>query len=552
MARHPLAVLRGSGGATTVPQPRHEALPQSRTSAALGVLCLVLFLTFLDNTIVSVALANVQSSLHASVSQLQWVVNGYALVFASLMLTAGAFGDLFGRKKVLLGGIVVFCAGSVLAAVATSGALLIAGRAVMGAGAAASEPGTLSLLRHLFPDARRRARAMGVWVAVASLALALGPVVGGTLVGLWSWRAIFWFNLALGACAFVAGAIVLPEHADPAPHRGRLLGIEVPFDVAGLVLGATALGALSFAIIVGETAGYRSWWIDLLFCLAGAAFVAFVLAERAATSPVLDVRYFSRRAFTGATVVAFVSYFGIFAVFFFTALYLQVVAGASPYATAVDFCPMATAMILASLLTGRWVARAGPRAPMVLGCVAAGVGLLLTDAVLSPHAGLGELGWTLALTGAGFGMAVVPVTTSAMSALPAHHSGMAASTTNTSRELGAVVGVAVLGSMVNGQLTVGLAAKLAALGIPRYFREVVVNAVTNGGFTPSVLAPVESNPSIGPTVRKVVAAAYGEFHHGLDLALLTAGSLLLACALLALWTMPEGLVRPVAAEPEAP
>jgi EmrB/QacA subfamily drug resistance transporter len=512
---------------------RHERLVAPRLQIAMGVLCLVLFLTFLDNTIVSVTLANVQSSLHTGVSELQWIVNGYALVFASLMLTAGALGDLFGRKRVMLVGIGIFSAGSVLCAIAPNATLLVAGRAVMGVGAAASEPGTLSMLRHLFPDGRRRARALGVWVAVASLALALGPVIGGTLVGLWSWRAVFWFNLALGVVAFAAGLIVLPEHADPVPRR---------LDVVGFALGAITLGALSFAIITGETQGYRTWWIVLLFVVAGAGAAAFFTYEQHAANPALDVRYLRQPAFAGATIVAFVSYFGIFAVFFFTALYLQVVAAVSPYSTAVDFLPMATAMILASLLTGRWVARSGPRRPMTIGCILAGVGLLLTDLVLTPHAGLTNIGWTLAMAGAGFGMAVVPVTTAAMSAIPPEHSGMAASTTNTSRELGAVVGVAVLGSMVNAQLTVSLTNKLVALGIPAQYRELVINAVTNGTFGSSVGA-AEQIKQYAPIIRKIVAAAYGAFATGLDYALLTAGALLLACAFLALAVMPDGPPR---------
>lgn len=536
--------------------PHHWA-PSRRTSAAMAVLCIVLFLTFLDNTVVSVTLANVQATLHTGVSELQWVVNGYALVFASLMLAAGALGDVLGRKRVLLVGVGIFCAGSVLAAVAPNGTILVAGRAVMGVGAAASEPGTLSMLRHLYPEARQRARALGLWVAVAALALALGPVVGGTLVGLWSWRAVFWFNLALGAVALLTGVIVLPESADPTTARTRLWRWSVPLDVGGFVLGAVSLAALSFAIITGETAGYRSWWILLLFVVSGVALVGFVAWERSQPNPVLDVRAFCRPAFMGATVVAFVSYFGIFAVFFFTALYLQVVASVSPYRTALDFVPMALAMIVASLLTGRWVAHAGPKLPMALGCVLAGVGLLATDVVLSPTPGLAGIGITLALAGAGFGMAVVPVTTAAMSSIPPQHSGMAASATNTSRELGAVVGVAVLGSMVNGQLTVSLGARLAALGIPSQFRAEVIAAVTNGTFNGRALGAAESNPQIAATVRKVVAAAYSAFGNGLDLALLTAGALLLACALLAVVAMPAaprrgGTERHPAAAPRRP
>ncbi|MGH9028567.1 MAG: MFS transporter, partial [Acidimicrobiales bacterium] len=382
------------------------------SSVALTTLMLVLFLTFLDNTVVSVVLADVQSSLHAGVSSLQWVVNGYALTFASLMLTFGTLGDLFGRKKVMLAGVAVFCVGSVISAVATDVNMLIAGRVVMGVGAAASEPGTLSFIRHLYEERGGRARALGIWVAVSGLALALGPVIGGALAGVWSWRAIFWFNVTFGLVALVIAALALPENSDPANRK---------LDVPGAALAACALASLSFAIIAGETAGYRSSWVIGLFVVSALAAVGFVMVEKRVDNPVLDVRFLRRSAFAGSNFVAFSTYFGIFAVFFFVALYLQVVGSRSSYQTALDFVPMAAAMVVASALAGRWVARAGPRVPMTAGCVIAGIGLLLTDVFLVPSSGLSTLGWTLPLAGLGFGIVLVPVTSSALSSIPPEH-----------------------------------------------------------------------------------------------------------------------------------
>jgi EmrB/QacA subfamily drug resistance transporter len=492
------------------------------------VLLSILFLTFLDNTIISATLSNVQSGLHAGVAQLQWVVSGYALAFASLMLICGSLGDNFGRKKLMLIGVAVFCAGSVVSALATTSGMLIAGRVVMGIGAAGSEPGTLSMIRHLYPDRKRRARALGTWAAVSGLALALGPVIGGGLVGFWSWRAVFWFNLAFGAVALLAAAVVLPENSDPG--RGRV-------DFGGFVLGAVTLGTATFATISGETNGYITWWVLLLYGVSVLTVVAFVLVEKRATNPMLDMQFFRRPPFSGSLFVAFASYFAIFSIFFFVALYLEVVGNASPYNLALDFIPLTAGMVLASLFTGRWVAAVGTKAPMTVGCAVAAVGVILTDVVITPTAGLSTVGWTLAIAGIGFGIAIVPVTSSALTTVPAEHSGMAASATNTSRELGAVAGVAILGSIVNGQLTVQLANRLAAIGIPASYRSEVIAAVTTGSIGSQARGSAgKGNATIQEIINKVVTAAYGAFGHGLDLALSASGALLILSAGVALFT----------------
>ncbi|MGO9909575.1 MAG: MFS transporter [Acidimicrobiales bacterium] len=510
-----------------------------RPRLCLATLSLVLFLTFLDNTIVSVTLSNVQSTLHTGVSGLQWVVSAYALVFASLMLPAGTVSDLLGRKKVMLAGVGVFCAGSVLGALAPNIDVLWAARGIMGLGAAASEPGTLSMIRHLYTDRRDRAQALGVWAAVSGLALAAGPVIGGALVGVWSWRAVFWFNLFFGMVALVGAALVLPENSDPQVGRD--------FDFLGFFLGAGALASATFATIAGETAGYRSWWIVTLFAIAGVALVLFVIVERRAENPILNVRYFRRPAFAGATFVAFATYFGVFSIFFFVALYLEVVGSQSGYQIALDFLPMAASMVIASAFTGRWVAEMGPRIPMTFGCTLGMLGIVLTAALLTPQSGLSLLGWTLPLAGIGFGVAVVPVTSTALGVIPPEHSGMAASTTNTSRELGAVAGVAILGSVVNGQLTVQLAKRLAHLCLVKSkgvcvlkataFKATIITAVTTGSISSQAQQEEKGNPGLKTIINKVTQAAYGAFSHGLDLSLAIAAGLMLVSAVIAATTI---------------
>jgi EmrB/QacA subfamily drug resistance transporter len=508
---------------------RSEGLGTPAQAAALATLCFVLFLTFLDNTIVSVGLADIQDGLHASVTSLQWVVNGYALTFASLMLAGGTLGDLFGRKKVMLGGVAVFCLGSVLAALAPNVDVLIVGRVVMGVGAAASEPGTLSVIRHVYPERATRADALGVWAAVSGLALALGPVLGGVLVGVASWRAIFWFNLAFGIVAFVMAARFVPETSDRASRR---------VDVLGIVLVALALASASFAVIQGEVSGYGDWWIAGLFALALLAAIAFVLWERRVRDPVLDLSCFALPAFSGSNFVAFAAYFGTFSIFFFTALYVEIVDNASAFATAVDFVPMAVVMIAASALTGPWLARVRARVPMTIGCVLAGVGLLATAKVLGPAVGFTSLGWVLPIAGIGFGMALVPVTSSVLTVVPPERSGMAASATNTSRELGAVFGVAVLGSIVNAKLTGQLAMRLHALGLPTKFQNLIITAVTTGGLPASGTgATKSSNAAEQHTINEVLNAVYGAFGSGLHEALIISGVLLLLAAVVAATTV---------------
>jgi len=496
-----------------------------RAHFSFAALLAILFLTFLDNTVASAVLTSVQAKLHANVSQLQWVVGGYALAFASLMLMFGALGDNFGRKRLMLIGVAIFCGGSIVCAISVNPSELVIGRIIMGIGAAASEPATLSMIRHIYPEHKARARALGAWAAVSGLALAMGPVIGGILVGIWSWRAVFWFNLVFGALAFIVAAIALPESVNALRKR---------VDFAGFFFAAVILGTATFACIQGELTGYASGWVITLFIVSFLTIPIFYLAEKAAQNPMLEMGFFRRKSFTGSAFIAFATFFSIFSIFFFVALYLEVVASVSPYGLALDFLPLLGGIVVASLFTGRWVGQIGSRVPMTVGCLLAGLGVILTYVAIGPHVGVSTLGWTMGIAGIGFGIVIVPVNATALSSLPAANSGMASSAVNTSRELGAVAGVAILGSIVNGQLTVNLTARLIQIGIPATYRHLVITAVTTGQ---TASAEAGLNPAtrkaFAGIIKKVVNAAYGALTHGLDIALVASALLLLVSAAVA-------------------
>ena len=537
--------------ATTPAHPQDEQglMGENRRSASLATLCLVLFLTFLDITIVSVALAGIQTELRAGVSSLQWVVGAYALTFAASMLTFGTLGDQFGRKKILVAGICVFIAGALMAGlsvIVTSGSaalgIVIAGRAVMGVGAAASEPGTLSMLRHIYPEYTSRNWALGVWAAVSGSALALGPVVGGALVYAWNWPAIFWFNVLFGVIALVGAIVVLPENADPTDQR---------IDLIGAALGAIALAALIFAVINAESAGFASAESVALLCVSAVAVAAFVWQESRAPHPLLDLRFLRIPQFATPNIVAFCAYFATFAIFFFTALFLEEVSGYNGGQIAMVFLPMTILMILASLLAGRWTGSVGVRWSIVGGCAAFAGGLLWTNAVISPQPPYLPLASALALTGIGIGACVVPITSSVLAVVPPERSGMAASTTNTSREVGAVMGVAILGAIVIGKLQTALVASLNALGLPKSIQPIVINGVLTGQVpsagNSSKLAPAGQ----AKLVHEVIQATYSAFQSGLHDALYVSAGLVAAAGILSAITITVASDRELSEHPVA-
>ncbi|HKN64035.1 MAG TPA: MFS transporter, partial [Gaiellaceae bacterium] len=321
----------------------------------------------------------------------------------------------------------------------------------------------------------------------------------------------------------------------PAVQRRKL-------DVPGLVAGACAITAVTFAVIGGENRGYGTWWIDALFAVGAVLVVAFVLIEQRVPDPVLRLEFLRNPTFAAANVVAFATNLSVFSVFFFTALYLQLISNFSGNQIALTFTSLAVTMIAAGLAAGYWTARVGPKVPMVVGCGLAGAGLLLVDRQLTATTSISALAWPLAIAGVGFGIALVTMTASVLAIVPSRQSGMAASTVNTSRELGGVFGVAVLGAVVNAQLTTGLSEKLVRLHIPLVYRQVVIDFVTTGGN----ITTAENSPGVKgheKLIAKVLVAAEDSAGHGVHLALQIAAGIVLAAAVVAAFAARHRVTR---------
>jgi EmrB/QacA subfamily drug resistance transporter len=441
---------------------------------ALGVLCLSLLAIVIDNTIVNVALPTLVRDLNADVAELQWVVDAYTLVFAALLLLAGALGDRYGRRRTLLGGLTVFGAASAWGAYAGGVDGLIIARAVMGAGAAFIMPATLSLLVSVFTDTRERAMAVGIWAATAGLGVALGPVVGGFLLDRFWWGSIFIVNVPLTAIAVVAGHRLLPESRDPVARR---------IDWMGAGLSGAALVALVWAIIEAPAKGWTSVPVLAAGAAAAAALVAFVVWQRRAEEPLLDGRLFEDPRFTAASSTIMVLFFALFGFLFLSTQYLQFVLGYSPSAAGVRVLPYAGAMIVFAPLSSKLVAHLGTKRIVTAGMLLFAIGLAIA-ATATTGTGYGRLAIALLFMGAGMGLAGAPATESIMGSLPPERANIGSAVNDTTRELGGALGVAIVGSIMSSLYATQLSDRLpddVPVPVAAAARESLGAAVQVGG-----------------------------------------------------------------------
>jgi EmrB/QacA subfamily drug resistance transporter len=404
----------------------------------LGAMCCALFMAMLDNTVVNVALPTIQHDLHSTISGLEWTINAYTLAFAVLLVTAGRLGDLFGRVRLFLFGVVLFATASGLIALAQDETWLVAWRAVQGIGGAFMMPATLSIISNAFP-AEERGRAIGTWAGVSALALAVGPVIGGFLVEHVSWQSIFLVNLPVAVFTVLLTVTAARESRDE--HAVR--SVDIP-GVASLTVG---LASLVLALVQGNHWGWGSTRIVALFAIAVAGLAGFAVIERRVRVPMVDFRFFASRAFLGANLVGFLVTFAMFAVFFFLTLYMQNVKGYSPLETGVRFLPSTLLIVVVSPLSGRLVDKIGARLPMAVGSL-----VLTSSLVWMSFLDQGSAYWFIlvpfVLMGLGMGLVMSPMTTAAMNAVDPRQAGGASGILSMNRMVGGTFGVALLGAVV--------------------------------------------------------------------------------------------------------
>ena len=413
-------------------------LSSRRRLLVLAICCLSLLLVGMDVTIVNVALPAIRSDLGASVSGLQWVIDAYTVVLASLLILAGSTADRLGRRRTFQLGLVVFSLGSLLCGVAPGLGWLIAFRMLQAVGGSMLNPVAMSIITNVFVDPRERARAIGAWAGVVGISLGLGPVLGGVLVDSIGWRSIFWVNVPIGVTAFVLAALFIPESK---AERARRI------DPLGQVLVIAVLVSLTYAIIEApRAADARLIWAVAVLCVLSLG--ALLRHETRRTEPLIELAFFRSLPFSGATAMA-VCGFGAFAAFLFlNTLYLQDVRGLSALHAGLFLLPMAAMALVFGPISGRMVGNRGPRASLVVAGSAMLLGALPLT-VLTDNLGYGWLLGCYLVFGVGFGFLNPPITNSAVSGMPRSQAGVAAAVASTSRQVGATLGVAIVGAVVS-------------------------------------------------------------------------------------------------------
>jgi len=425
----------------------------------LLICCCSLFIVGLDVTVVNVALPSIGHDLDAEIAGLQWTVGAYTLVMSSLLMFSGSMGDRFGRRRVFITGLTVFTGASLLCSLAPSIEALVAFRVLQGVGASMLNPVAMSIVTNTFTDPRERAQAIGVWGATFGISMALGPIIGGTLVSALDWRAIFWVTVPVGVAAMLLTLRYIPESRAPRPRR---------FDPLGQLLVAVLLASLTYGIIEVPERGWTSAATLLTFAVSAAALAGLLFHEPRRREPLIDLRFFHSVPFSSAITISVVAFSAFSGFLFLNTLYLQEVRGLSPLDAGLAVAPLAIATGLMSPLSGRIVGHRGARLPLTV----AGVFLLTACLILTtlePDTPLPQLLATYVIFGIGFGSVNAPITNAAVSGMPRAQAGVASAIASTSRTIGSTLGVAIAGAIVASHAGASLDAGLTEATHPAWW-----------------------------------------------------------------------------------
>ena len=496
----------------------------------LGAMCFALFMVMLDNTVVNVSLPSIQRDLHASLSALEWTVNAYTLTFAVLMVTGGRLGDIFGRRRMFLFGVVVFGISSAAIGFAADDTMLVAFRAVQGIGAAFMMPATLSIITQAFPP-HQRGMAIGTWAGVSAMALAIGPVLGGFLTEQVSWRAIFFINPPIAAVTIAVTLFAARETRDETVSR--------KIDFGGIAAITVGLTTLVLALVEGNRWQWSSARVVSLFAISAAALVAFIVVERRVRAPMVDFTFFRSRSFLGASLVGFIVSFAMLAQFFFLALYMQNILHYSPLQAGLRFLPSTLVIIVMGPIAGRLTDRIGPRPLMSAGMLVVAAALFIQSR-LTVHTGYGLLLPGFVLMGVGMGLVMSPMSTAAMNSVDRTKAGVASGVLSMSRMVGGTFGVSIMGAMV---ATIGRARLDTRLPhVPAATRAAIANSLGSGG--------ASTGPHASP---QIVSAAREAFVSALGAGLTIGGAVTVIGAIAAFTLIQRAPTRaePLLAEPIA-
>ena len=449
----------------------------------LGVMCLVLFIVSIDNTVLNLALPSISEGLGATASQLQWVVDAYTLVFASLLITTGSIGDRYGRKRLLTMGLFLFGACSLGAALSVSTGMLIGFRLILGVAGAMMMPSTLSILTNIFRDDAERAKAIAIWSSIFSIGAGIGPVIGGFLIDRYDWSSVFFLNLPIVTACLTGVFLVVPESKDP--HTPKP-------DLPGVALSIVGLLSLVFGVIHAGESGWTSSLVLASFSVAAVFLSAFLWWENRSPNPMLPLEFFKNMSFTGANASLTISSFALMGSIYFFSQFFQSVQGYDPLVAAFMMVPMTPAVFLSTMGSIRVNARFGAKFTVSLGLLLSGLGLLLFSRFVGIDTSYWQILLSILVLGSGIGFTISPATNSVMSSLPPNRAGIGSAMNDTTRQLGGALGVAVLGALMNSTYRSEVTQLAGRAGVSTNLLKQVLSSIQNAHMAASKLDQVLS------------------------------------------------------------